>query len=122
MAFGTWFKNLITKGKQFIKKASPYIRKGVDIARRIAPMIGGPVGGVINGIANGVDNVMNLIDKPRGTTKPRFSDIKALPFNDLPKQNPFSDVSDLKNSIEMISHPILGGNKGRMNPILKEGF
>lgn len=103
MAFGTWFKNLITKGKQFIKKASPYIRKGVDIARRIAPMIGGPVGGVINGIANGVNNVMNLIDKPKNTTKPSLDNL----------------TFDIGNKIEMINSKQLGGNRGRLRPILK---
>ena len=36
MAFGTWLKNLITKGKALIKKAAPTIRKGIEIAKKVA--------------------------------------------------------------------------------------
>ena len=67
MAFGTWFKNLLVKGKNFIKKASPYIRKGIEIARKVGPMIGGTIGNVINGIANGADM---FLDRVAPSTKP----------------------------------------------------
>lgn len=106
MAFGTWFKNLLVKGKEFIKKASPYIRKGIDIARKIGPVFGGTAESIINGIANGADALLDKI-APLNTSKTNT------------KQIPFNDVSDLSNKIEMISKPILGGNKGRMIPVLK---
>ena len=61
MAFGTWFKNLITKGKTLIKKAAPVIRKGVEIAKKAAPVIGGSIGNIINGVANGIDKGLNRI-------------------------------------------------------------
>ena len=109
MAFGTWFKNLLVKGKEFIKKASPYIRKGIEIARKIGPVFGGTAESIINGIANGADKLLDKIS-PIDSNKTRSNNIRALPF---------SDVSDLKNNIEMISQPILGGSKGRLNPILK---
>ncbi len=118
MAFGTWFKNLLVKGKEFIKKASPYIRKGIEIARKIGPVFGGTAESIINGIANGADKLLDKIS-PIDSNKTRSNNIRALPFSDLPKQSPFGDVSDLKNNIEMISQPILGGSKGRLNPILK---
>lgn len=110
MAFGTWFKNLLTKGKAFIKKASPYIRKGIEIARKIGPMFGDAVGGVVNTIANGADYVLNKID-PNGASNTSLS-------KPNPKPTPI-DFSNFDKQIEMISKPILGGNKGRMMPILK---
>ena len=131
MAFGTWFKNLLVKGKNFIKKASPYIRKGIEIARKVGPMIGGTVGSVINGIANGADMFLDRIapnrlrsdsveDSRNNSTisKPR-QPIQALTFdvNDFTNLSKIDDVND--NKIEMIQKPILGGNKGRLNPILK---
>ncbi len=108
MAFGTWFKNLLVKGKNFIKKASPYIRKGIEIARKVGPMFGDTVGGIVNSIANGADYLLNKVapnEPPKA--KPVY---KPLPID-------FSNYSN--NKVEMIQKPILGGNKGRLNPILK---
>lgn len=46
MAFGSWIKNLVKKGVDFVKtKALPAIKKGLDIATKAAPVIGGIVGG-----------------------------------------------------------------------------
>ena len=70
MAFSTWLKNLITKGKALIKKAAPAIRKGIKIAKKVAPVIGGSVGSVINSISNVIDKVLNKI-----------APIKQLTFN-----------------------------------------
>lgn len=103
MAFGTWFKNLLVKGKEFIKKASPYIRKGIEIARKIGPVFGGTVESVINGIANGADSLLN----------------KVAPLNETKTKPQQIDFSNFDKKIEMIQKPILGGNKGRLNPILK---
>ena len=108
MAFGTWFKNLLVKGKNFIKKASPYIRKGIEIARKVGPMIGGTIGNVINGIANGADMFLDRIAPIENKTK-QVTSVKPLPI----------DFTNFDNKIEMIQKPILGGNKGRLNPILK---
>ena len=131
MAFGTWFKNLLVKGKNFIKKASPYIRKGIEIARKVGPMLGGTVGSVINGIANGADMFLDRTlsgsagDRISGSTKP-VSGNPMQPIQPIPldfsgsnvSAKPLSGSNQLQN-IEMIQKPILGGNKGRLNPILK---
>ena len=69
MAFGTWFKNLITKGKALIKKAAPVIRKGVEIAKKVAPVIGGTIGNVINGVANAVDKGVNYVTNGQSSLK-----------------------------------------------------
>ena len=103
MAFGTWFKNLLVKGKEFIKKASPYIRKGIEIARKVSPMIGGTVGNVINGIAYGADLFFDRI----------------APLNETKSKQPAIDFTNFDKKIEMIQKPILGGNRGKLNPILK---
>ena len=68
MAFGTWFKNLITKGKALIKKAAPVIRKGVEIAKKVAPVIGGSIGNIINGVANVVDKGFNKVSPLKQVT------------------------------------------------------
>ena len=68
MAFGTWFKNLITKGKALIKKAAPAIHKGVEIAKKVAPVIGGSIGNIINGVANVVDKGVNRISPLKQVT------------------------------------------------------
>ena len=121
MAFGTWFKNLLVKGKNFIKKASPYIRKGIEIARKVGPMLGGTVGSVINGIANGADMFLDRTlsgsagDRISGSTKP----VSGNPIQPIPLDFSGSNVSNQLQNIEMIQKPILGGNKGRLNPILK---
>ena len=73
MAFGTWFKNLITKGKALIKKAAPIIHKGVEIAKKVAPVIGGTIGNVINGVANAVDKGVNYIVNERPSTQRSIS-------------------------------------------------
>ena len=117
MAFGTWFKNLLVKGKNFIKKASPYIRKGIEIARKVGPMIGGTVGSVINGIANGADM---FLDRIAPSTKPvSGKPITIQPIQPIPLDFSGNNVSNQLQNIEMIQKPILGGNKGRLNPILK---
>ena len=115
MAFGTWFKNLLVKGKNFIIKASPYIRKGIEIARKVGPMIGGTVGNVINGIANGADMFLDRI-APTKSSKP----VQSIPLNYSGKLQSLGDLNQIQSqNIEMIQKPILGGNKGRLNPILK---
>ena len=127
MAFGTWFKNLLVKGKNFIKKASPYIRKGIEIARKVGPMLGGTVGSVINGIANGADMFLDRTlsgsagDRISGSTKPVSGNpIQPIqPIQPIPLDFSGSNVSNQLQNIEMIQKPILGGNKGRLNPILK---
>lgn len=114
MAFGTWFKNLLVKGKNFIKKASPYIRKGIEIARKVGPLLGGTVGNVINGIANGADMFLDRIAPIENKTLP----ISSKPAPIVSKPLPI-DFTNFDNKIEMISKPILGGNKGKLIPMLK---
>lgn len=60
MAFGTFFKKIISGAKNIVAKAAPIIRKGLEAVNKYAPVvanaankfIGGPVGQVIGGIAN----------------------------------------------------------------------
>lgn len=115
MAFGTWFKNLLVKGKNFIKKASPYIRKGIEIARKVGPMFGDTVGGIVNSIANGADYLLNKVAPIPPKTNPIRP--KPLPIDFTNFDSIIKD--DSNNKVEMIQRPILGGNKGRLTPILK---
>ena len=111
MAFGTWFKNLITKGKALIKKAAPVIRKGVEIAKKVAPVIGGSIGNIINGVANAVDKGVN-----------RISPLKQVTFDsDSRMLNQTSSDSD-DGSITIPQRRIPLGFQGagqRMIPMLK---
>ena len=59
MAFGSFFKKLLSGAKEFVNKAAPVVRKGLDAINRYSPIIadaankfGGPIGNTIGGIAN----------------------------------------------------------------------
>ena len=58
MAFGTFFKKILTGTKNFINKAAPIVRKGLETVGKYAPVIGnavskfGPVGSTIGGLIN----------------------------------------------------------------------
>ena len=107
MAFGTWFKNLITKGKALIKKAAPVIRKGVEIAKKVAPVIGGSIGNIINGVANVVDKGVN-----------RISPLKQVTFDSDSRID--SDSVDGTITIPQIRTPLgYQGAGQRMIPMLK---
>lgn len=79
MAFGTWFKNLITKGKALIKKAAPVIRKGVEIAKKVAPVIGGTIGNIINGVANAVDKGVNYVAPLTTSNNVKLKQVRQSP-------------------------------------------
>ena len=110
MAFGTWFKNLITKGKALIKKAAPVIRKGVEIAKKVAPVIGGSIGNIINGVANVVDKGVNRI-----TTE----GVKPIPTTSPPVRAITYDVSSDDDSPPQHTRRIIGGKAGVMKNMTK---
>lgn len=75
MAFGSFFKKIISGAKNLIGKVVPAVRKGLDAVSKIAPAIatgaaafGGPIGSTIGGIANTVGNIAggisNFMDNP----------------------------------------------------------
>ena len=114
MAFGTWFKNLITKGKALIKKAAPAIHKGVEIAKKVAPVIGGSIGNIINGVANVVDKGVNRI-----TTE----GVKPIPTSPALAPPPVRaityDVSSDDDSPPQHTRRIIGGKAGVMKNMTK---
>ena len=67
MAFGTFFKKILTGAKNLINKAAPIVRKGLETVSKIAPTIGNAIGGPIGGIVNTVGNLAGkgaqLMDK-----------------------------------------------------------
>ncbi len=74
MAFGSFFKKIISGAKNLIGKIAPAIKKGLDVVSKVAPAIatgaaafGGPIGAAIGGVANTVGNVAggisNLMNK-----------------------------------------------------------
>ena len=109
MAFGTWFKNLITKGKALIKKAAPVIRKGVEIAKKVAPVIGGSIGNIINGVANVVDKGVNRITTEGIKPIPMTSPVRAITY----------DVSSDDDSPPQHTRRIIGGKAGVMKNMTK---
>ena len=61
MAFGSWFKNLVSGAKSIIGKVLPVFKKGLEIAGKVAP-IASQVGGVIGGkVGNAISNVGNVV-------------------------------------------------------------
>ena len=70
MAFGSFFKKIITGAKNLIGKIGPAVKKGLDAVSKIAPAIatgaaafGGPIGAAIGGVANTVGNIAGGISK-----------------------------------------------------------
>ena len=79
MAFGSFFKKIISGAKNLIGKIVPVVKKGLAAVSKIAPAIatgaaafGGPIGAAIGGVANTVGNIAgginNLLDS--GTKPP----------------------------------------------------
>ena len=60
MAFGTFFKKILTGAKNLVNKTAPTIRRGLDVVNKFAPVVSdvankfGPIGQTIGGIANTV--------------------------------------------------------------------
>ena len=70
MAFGSFFKKIITGAKNLIGKIGPAIKKGLDTVSKIAPAIatgaaafGGPIGAAVGGVASTVGNIAGGISK-----------------------------------------------------------
>ena len=82
MAFGSFFKKIISGAKNLIGKIAPAIKKGLDVVSKVAPAIatgatafGGPIGAAIGGVANTVGNIAGGISKviqgtPQGAAQP----------------------------------------------------
>ena len=75
MAFGSFFKKIISGAKNLIGKVVPAVKKGLAAVSKIAPAIatgatvfGGPIGAAIGGVANTVGNIAggisNVINNP----------------------------------------------------------
>ena len=76
MAFGSFFKKIITGAKNIIGKVIPVVKKGLAAVSKIAPavaagasMLGGPIGATIGSVANTVGSVAggisNFLDQPK---------------------------------------------------------
>ena len=74
MAFGTFFKKILTGAKNLVNKAAPIIRKGLDAVSKVTPFIqagatalGGPIGAAVGNIASTVGGIASqagqFIDK-----------------------------------------------------------
>ena len=70
MAFGSFFKKIVTGAKNLISKVAPVVKKGLDAVSKIAPAIatgaaafGGPIGQAIGGVANTVGNIAGGISR-----------------------------------------------------------
>lgn len=64
MAFGSFFKKIISGAKNIIGKVVPVVKKGLAAVSKIAPAIatgaaalGGPIGATIGSVANTVGNI-----------------------------------------------------------------
>ena len=69
MAFGSFFKKIISGAKNLIGKVVPAVKKGLAAVSKIAPAIatgaaafGGPIGAAIGGVANTVGNIAGGIN------------------------------------------------------------
>ena len=88
MAFGSFFKKIITGAKNLIGKVVPAVKKGLDAVSKIAPAIatgaaafGGPIGAAIGGVANTVGNIAGGISKVMDNSLPLPSSPPMLGVN-----------------------------------------
>lgn len=70
MAFGSFFKKIISGAKNLIGKIAPAVKKGIDVVSKIAPAIatgaaafGGDIGSKVSGIAGKIGNIAGGINK-----------------------------------------------------------
>ena len=81
MAFGSFFKKIVTGAKNLISKVAPVVKKGLDAVSKIAPAIatgtaafGGPIGQAIGGVASTVGNIAGgisrVMDNPKQASTP----------------------------------------------------
>ena len=70
MAFGSFFKKILTGAKNLVNKVAPIVRKGLDAVSKAAPFIqagataiGGPIGGVANTIGSYAGKASTFLDK-----------------------------------------------------------
>ena len=81
MAFGSFFKKIITGAKNIIGKIAPVVKKGLETVSKIAPAIakgaaafGGPIGTTISGVADTVGKVAGgfnqFLSNPTGKPLP----------------------------------------------------
>ena len=64
MAFGTFFKMILTGARNLVNKVAPIVRKGLDAVSKVTPFIqagasalGGPIGSAVGSIAGTVGNI-----------------------------------------------------------------
>ena len=64
MAFGSFFKKIVSGAKNLIGKIAPVVKKGIEVVSKLAPAVatgaaafGGPIGSTIGNIANKVGTV-----------------------------------------------------------------
>ena len=70
MAFGSFFKKIITGAKNIIGKVVPAVKKGIEVVSKLAPAVatgaaafGGNIGNKISDIAGKVGNVANGVNR-----------------------------------------------------------
>ena len=70
MAFGSFFKKIISGAKNLIGKIAPAVKKGIEVVSKLAPAVatgaaafGGNIGNKISNIAINVGNVAGGVNK-----------------------------------------------------------
>ena len=95
MAFGSYFKKIISGANNFIGKVAPIVKKGLSAVSKIAPAIatgaaalGGPISATIGSVASTVGNfaggLSNFMDKTQGALPPKLLGANGAGINPLP--------------------------------------
>lgn len=83
MAFGSWFKNIVSKTKNAIRKALPIVRKIIDTTKTIAPILSPVIGGNAGKLINNIGNYAGKIDNGLNRIAPQNLKLSRIQNNNI---------------------------------------
>ena len=95
MAFGSFFKKIISGAKNIIGKVVPVVKKGLAAVSKIAPAIatgaavlGGPIGTTIGSVANTAGNIAGRVSQFLNSDSFRDSNSSVNGWSNSNSQSP----------------------------------
>ena len=81
MAFGTWFKNIISGAKNVIGKALPVLKKGAEIVSKVAPYVGNIIGGTAGNVINKIGSYAGKFSNATNAIGVGGAGVRQTPYN-----------------------------------------
>lgn len=125
MAFGSFFKKIISGAKNIIGKVVPVVKKGLAAVSKIAPAIatgaaalGGPIGATIGSVANTVGNITGGVSQFLDSGSFRNSNSSVSGWSNSNSQSPPKALGAKGNEISL-NHLGMNGAGRFAVPMLK---